>query len=87
MSTSSNPSSAPEATAPGVIGVFAECFNCTDAENSFVPGNNMVWGNSGCNNNQPSCTPDRAVPTNANFGKETGFGTPRTFQFGVRFDF
>ena len=61
---------------PGVIGVFAECFNCSDAENRFVPGNNMVWGN-----------PAGATPTNANFGKETGFGTPRTFQFGVRFDF
>ncbi len=61
---------------PGVIGVFAECFNCTDAANRFVPGVNMTWGNAA-----------GATPTNANFGKETGFGTPRTFQFGVRFDF
>ena len=61
---------------PGVIGVFAECFNCTDAANRFVPGVNMTWGNAA-----------GATPTNSNFGKETGFGTPRTFQFGVRFDF
>ena len=61
---------------PGVIGVFAECFNCTDASNRFVPGINMAWGN-----------PAGATPTNTNFGKETGFGTPRTIQFGVRFDF
>ncbi len=60
----------------GVIGVFAECFNCTDAPNRFVPGNNMSWGN-----------PASATPSNANFGKETGFGTPRTIQFGLRFDF
>ena len=59
-----------------MISVFAECFNCTDAENRFVPSVNQVWGNAAA-----------AAPTNVNFGKETGFGTPRTFQFGVRFDF
>ena len=60
----------------GVIGVFAECFNCTDAANRFVPSVNQVWGNAA-----------GSTPTNVNFGKETGFGTPRTFQFGLRFDF
>ena len=60
----------------GVIGVFAECFNCTDAANRFVPNVNQVWGNA-----------NAATPSNVNFGRETGFGTPRTFQFGLRFDF
>ncbi len=60
----------------GVIGVFAECFNCSDAANRFVPSVNQVWGNA-----------NGATPTNVNFGKETGFGTPRTIQLGLRLDF
>jgi len=61
---------------PGELSIFAECFNCTDEANRFVPGVNMSWGNA-----------NLSTPSNANFGKETGVGTPRTIQFGVRYDF
>ncbi len=57
---------------PGSLSVFAECFNCTDAANRFVP--NTVWGTGQ--------TP------NATFGKKTGVtDTPRTFQLAARYDF
>jgi hypothetical protein len=60
----------------GEIGAFVECFNCTDEANRFVPGANMSWGNAA-----------NPAPSNSNFGKETGVGTPRTFQVGLRYDF
>ncbi|HWN42479.1 MAG TPA: TonB-dependent receptor [Thermoanaerobaculia bacterium] len=56
---------------PGDISVFAECFNCTDAENRFVT--DTRWGTG-------------QVPT-ATFGQEVGVGTPRTFQLALRYDF
>ena len=61
----------------GVIAVFAECFNCSDEANRSC-------------RRQPGLgqrEPPNPSATQPNFGKETGFGTPRTFQFGVRFDF
>jgi hypothetical protein len=60
----------------GEISVFAECFNCLDDANRSVPVANMTWGNA-----------NGATPTNANFGKVTGVGTPRTIQVGLRYDF
>ena len=56
---------------PGDLSLFAECFNCTNEANRFVT--NTVWGTGQ--------TP------NANFGLETGVGTPRTLQFALRYDF
>jgi hypothetical protein len=56
---------------PGDISVFAECFNCTDAENRFVT--DTRWGTG----QTPSAT----------FGQEVGVGTPRTFQLALRYDF
>ncbi|HEX7184358.1 MAG TPA: TonB-dependent receptor [Thermoanaerobaculia bacterium] len=56
---------------PGEIDLFVECFNCTDAANRFV--SDTVWG-----------TAQTPRPT---FGLETGVGTPRTFQLGLRYDF
>lgn len=56
---------------PGEISVFGECFNCTDEENRFVT--NFTWGTGQ--------TPSAA------FGVENGVGTPRTIQFGARYDF
>jgi hypothetical protein len=56
---------------PGSISVFAECFNCTDAENRTVI--NTVWGTGQ--------TP------NATFGAKNGGGTPRTIQLAARYDF
>jgi hypothetical protein len=58
------------ALGPGEIGVFAECFNCTDEANRSV--NNFTWGTGQ--------TP------NAAFGQKVGVGTPRSVQFGVRYD-
>lgn len=57
---------------PGAISVAADCFNCTDAANSFV--SNTTWGTL----QTPAAT----------FGKETGVSTsPRTIQLSVRYDF
>jgi hypothetical protein len=56
---------------PGDITLFAECFNCSDAANRSVL--DTRWGTG-------------QTPT-ATFGKETGVGTPRTFQLAVRYDF
>ncbi len=60
----------------GDILIFAECFNLTDEANWSVPTNNMSWGSA-----------NRSTPSSASFGQETTPGTPRTFQFGIRFDF
>lgn len=56
---------------PGDISLFAECFNCSNAANRSVL--DTRWG-----------TGQTPSPT---FGKETGVGTPRTFQLAVRYDF
>jgi len=56
---------------PGQLSPFIECFNCTNAANLFVT--NTTWG--------PLQTPA------ASFGKDTGQGTPRTFQVALRYDF
>ena len=56
---------------PGELKVFAECFNCSDAENRGVI--NTVWGTG-------------QTPL-ATFGLENGGGTPRTVQLGLRYDF
>ena len=56
---------------PGDISVFAECFNCTDADNRFVT--DTRWG-----------TGQTPTPT---FGQEVGVGVPRTFQLALRYDF
>jgi hypothetical protein len=60
----------------GDVSVFAECFNCSDHANWSVPTINQTWGNA-----------NLSTPSNANFGRETTPGTPRTIQFGLRFDF
>ena len=57
--------------------IFAECFNCTDEANRFVPSNNMVWGNANLLHADPAPTSARRPANRA---------PPRTFQFGVRFD-
>ena len=56
---------------PGSLSIFAECFNCSDAENRSVV--NTVWGTGQ--------TP------NATFGLENSGGTPRTIQLAARYDF
>jgi hypothetical protein len=56
---------------PGELKLFAECFNCSDAENRGVI--NTTWG-----------TGQTPLPT---FGLENGGGTPRTVQLGLRYDF
>ncbi len=56
---------------PGSLSVFAECFNCSDAENRSVI--NTTWGTGQ--------TP------NATFGLENAGGTPRTIQLAARYDF
>ncbi|MEO8275857.1 MAG: TonB-dependent receptor [Thermoanaerobaculia bacterium] len=60
----------------GTVSVFAECFNCTDADNFTIPSVNQVWGNA-----------SNPTPTNVNFGLKTTPGTPRTIQLGLRLDF
>jgi hypothetical protein len=62
---------------PGNLGLFVECFNCTDAENRFVLVSDQIWG--------AGQTPNR-LPTSF-FGREDGVGTPRTLQLGLRYDF
>jgi hypothetical protein len=59
---------------PGDLSLFAECFNCSDNSNRFVT--QTVWGNS-----------TGSSPTRAGFGVESGVGTPRTIQIGLRYDF
>lgn len=67
------------AVGPGDLALSVDCFNCTDAENRFVPGTDgliarsSIWG-----------TGDAPL---ASFGAETGVGTPRTFQVSLRYDF
>lgn len=67
------------ALGPGQLGLSAECFNCSNEANRFVPGSDgliartSIWG-----------TGQTPVAT---FGQETGVGTPRTFQFSIRYDF
>jgi len=56
---------------PGELSPILECFNCTNASNLFVTNN--VWGTL-------------STPSSA-FGKDTGQGTPRTFQLALRYDF
>ena len=64
---------------PGEIEASVDCFNCSNAANRFVPGadgliaRTSIWG-----------TGQTPVAT---FGKETGVGTPRTFQLGLRYAF
>lgn len=60
---------------PGDIALAVECFNCTDATNSFVT--QTVWGSA-----------TSPTPTRAGFGVENGvYQTPRTMQFSLRYDF
>ncbi|HYH45969.1 MAG TPA: TonB-dependent receptor [Thermoanaerobaculia bacterium] len=67
------------AVGPGDLALSVDCFNCTDAENRFVPGTDgliarsSIWG-----------TGDAPL---ASFGAETGVGTPRTLQVSLRYDF
>jgi hypothetical protein len=61
---------------PGEIGVFVECFNCTDEANRFVQTGQMSWGSAA-----------GSSPASATFGQATGVGTPRTIQVGLRYDF
>jgi hypothetical protein len=63
----------------GDLEASIDCFNCSDSANRFVPGSDgliartSTWG--------PGQTPA------ATFGQETGVGTPRTFQLGLRYGF
>lgn len=63
----------------GDLEASVDCFNCTDAANRFVPGadgliaRTSTWGSG-------------QTPL-ATFGQETGVGTPRTFQLGLRYGF
>jgi hypothetical protein len=63
----------------GDLEASIDCFNCSDAANRFVPGSDgliartSTWGSG-------------QTPL-ASFGRETGVGTPRTFQLGLRYDF
>ncbi|HWM90664.1 MAG TPA: TonB-dependent receptor [Thermoanaerobaculia bacterium] len=56
---------------PGDLSLFAECFNCTDAENRFVT--DTRWGTG--------------QDPRPQFGQEVGVGTPRIFQLALRYDF
>jgi hypothetical protein len=58
---------------PGAIRAYVECYNCSDASNRFVPSSNQIWG--------AGQTP------NASFDIDSGVGTPRTFQLGLRYEF
>lgn len=63
----------------GELEASLDCFNCSNADNRFVPGTDgllarsSIWGTG-------------QAPL-ASFGQETGVGTPRTFQLGLRYDF
>jgi len=63
----------------GNLQIFAECFNCSNAPNRFISIANQTYGA----NPALGVNPTR----NANFGIEDGVGTPRTVQFGLRYDF
>ena len=56
---------------PGAVAVIAECFNVTDEADYTVT--NTTWGT--------------AQTPNATFGTESYTGTPRTYQFAIRYDF
>ncbi len=56
---------------PGMITIFADCFNCTNEDNYFIT--DFVWGN-------------QQTPRATYLTKNAG-GDPRTLQFGARFDF
>lgn len=56
---------------PGDISVIAECFNVTDEQYFYISG--TTWGTG-------------STPA-AGWGAETYGGTPRTFQFALRYDF
>lgn len=56
---------------PGDISLIAECFNVTDEQYFYV--SNTTWGTG----QTPS----------SSFGAETYGGTPRTYQFALRYDF
>jgi hypothetical protein len=61
---------------PTDISVFAECFNCSNRTNTFIGPNNTIWGT--------------AQTPRATFGVEDSFNSqysPRTVQFGFRFEF
>jgi len=67
---------------PGDLSLFAECFNCTNASNSFVT--QTVWGSA------TGTTPRTDFGTthvSANGTTNYGLGTPRTIQLAARYDF
>jgi hypothetical protein len=67
---------------PGDLSIFAECFNCTNASNSFVT--QTVWGSA------TGTTPRTDFGTtkvSANGRTNYGLGTPRTVQLAARYDF
>jgi Carboxypeptidase regulatory-like domain/TonB dependent receptor len=64
----------------GDLQLFAECYNCSNAANRFVSSANQTYSD-------PK-SPDPGNPLrNPKFGVEDGVGTPRTLQFGIRYDF
>jgi hypothetical protein len=62
---------------PGRLSIFGECFNCTNASNSFVT--QTVWGSA------TGTTPRAGF--GATSGTNYGLGTPRTIQLAARYDF
>jgi len=62
---------------PGKLSIFGECFNCTNASNSFVT--QTVWGSA------TGTTPRAGF--GATSGANYGLGTPRTIQLAARYDF
>jgi hypothetical protein len=62
---------------PGKLSIFGECFNCTNASNSFVT--QTVWGSA--------TSPTPRVGFGATSGTNYGLGTPRTIQLAARYDF
>jgi Carboxypeptidase regulatory-like domain/TonB dependent receptor len=61
---------------PTDLSIFAECFNCSDHANRFISTNNQIWGTG----QAPRATFGVEDSTNIAF-------TPRTVQFGARFEF
>ena len=68
------------AIGPTELGVFAECFNCTDRETAVISSNNQIIG-------APPSTPTTPFPRTT-FGVEDDFvRNPRTIQLGLRLEF
>jgi hypothetical protein len=62
------------ALGPGELGVFAECFNCTDRTNDSISSNNQIFGTG-------------PTPRSTFNVVDSFVGSPRTIQLGIRYGF